>query len=140
MLIFRHNFTVPKGAIDDNGHVNNVVYVQWMQDVATLHSNAVGLTRKAYEENRSAWVVRSHHVDYRSPAFEGDEIEAVTWISDFKKVTSQRKYKFIRKADQKLLASAETNWVYINTEDNKPRSLDKLVTEAFTPVAPEDEP
>ena len=109
MPIFRHDLTVPNNAIDDNGHVNNVVYVQWMQDVATLHSNAVGLTRKAYEKNGSAWIVRSHHVDYRSPAFEGDEIEAITWISDFKKVTSRRKYKFVRKGDQKLLASAEGN-------------------------------
>jgi len=138
--VFRHTFRVPKDAIDENDHVNNVAYVQWMQDVATLHSDAVGLTRAAYEENGTAWVVRTHHVDYLSPAFEGEEIEAVTWISNLKKVTSLRKYKFFRKSDQTLLARAETNWVYINLETTKPQALDKLVIKAFTPVAETDEP
>ena len=44
---YRHEFTVPESAVDQNGHVNNVVYVQWMQDVAVLHSDAVGGTRAA---------------------------------------------------------------------------------------------
>ena len=138
--VFRQVFRVPEDAIDDNNHVNNVVYVQWMQDVATLHSNAVGLTRAVYEENGAAWVVRTHHIDYLAPTFEGEEIEAVTWISNLKKVTSLRKYKFLRRSDQTLLAKAETNWVYVNLASGKPMALDNLITNAFTPVSEDAEP
>ncbi len=138
--IFKHVFTVPTDAIDVNGHVNNVVYVQWMQDVATLHSNAVGLSRGVYEDNRAAWVARTHHIDYLSPTFEGEEVEALTWISNLKKVTSLRKYKFFRKSDGALLARAETNWVYIDLQSGKPKALNDLILNAFTPLAENDEP
>jgi len=138
--IFKHVFTVPTDAIDVNGHVNNVVYVQWMQDVATLHSNVAGLSRKVYEENGAAWVARTHHIDYLSPAFEGDEVEALTWIANLKKVTSLRKYKFFRKSDGNLLARAETNWVYIDLQSGKPKALDGLILNAFTALTESEEP
>ena len=74
--IFHHTFIVPEDAIDGNGHVNNVVYVQWMQDVAILHSNHQGGTIEKYLSLGSSWIVRSHQIEYLSPAFSGDEIEA----------------------------------------------------------------
>ena len=52
---YRHKFTVPESAMDGNGHVNNVVYVQWMQDVAILHSDAVGGTEAALAAGGSGW-------------------------------------------------------------------------------------
>lgn len=138
--IYRHRFTVPAAANDENGHVNNVVYVQWMQDVATLHSDAQGCTRDLYRRLNSNWVVRSHHVEYLRPAFAGDEIEALTWVSNFQRARSLRRYRFLRADDQTLLARAETDWVYVNSQTQRPRRVDPEVLRAFEPVAPEEEP
>lgn len=132
---FRHEFIVTGDAIDQNGHVNNVVYIQWMQDVAVLHSEECGGT-KAMEENGSSWVVRSHKIDYLAPAFAGDEITAVTWVADFRKVRSMRKYKFVRKSDSKVLAKGETDWVFVNTKTGRPQAITEKVKSCF-PLLPE---
>jgi acyl-CoA thioester hydrolase len=64
--IFREEFVVPASAIDANGHVNNVVFVQWMQDVATRHFDSMGCA-EAMREARAIWVVRSHTIEYLAP-------------------------------------------------------------------------
>src|SRR6187397_3025535 len=109
--IFRHPITVTPEAIDRLGHVNNVVYVQWMQDAAVSHSNSVGCTQ-ASRDLGAHWVARTHQIEYLRPAFEGDELHVLTWVGDFRKVRSVRKYKFVRTKDEVVLATAETDWVY----------------------------
>src|SRR5437016_2430632 len=59
-LTYTHTLTVPPAAIDANGHVNNVVFVQWMQDAAIAHAAAVGCDT-ATAAHHALWVVRSHH-------------------------------------------------------------------------------
>lgn len=85
---------VSDDAIDQNGHVNNVVYVQWMQDIAMRHSELTGGTAAAEAAN-GIWVARTHTIEYLSPAYEGDHIEAFTWIVDYQRVRSRRRYKFV---------------------------------------------
>ena len=138
--IFRHHFTVPQDAIDGNGHVNNVVYVQWMQDVAILHSNRQGCTYEKYLALGSSWIVRSHHIEYFSPSFVGDDIEALTWISDMRRASSLRKYKFMRAGDQVVLAKAETRWVYIDIEKGRPVPIHEDIQNAFELVPVDEEP
>ena len=74
--IYRHVFTVPDSATDQNGHVNNVVYVQWMQDVAILHFGASG-GAKAMHGAGATWVARSHRIEYLKPAFAGEGVTAL---------------------------------------------------------------
>src|SRR5438034_4457466 len=69
--IYRFDLKVPAEVVDGNGHVNNVAYVQWMQDAAISHSRASGCTR-ATEAIGATWVARTHHVEYLRPAFAGD--------------------------------------------------------------------
>ncbi len=111
---FCHEFTVTPETIDQNGHVNNVVYIQWMQDVAVRHSEVCGGTA-AIEERGCSWIVRSHAIDYLRPAFTGDRIVAVTWVVDFRKVRSLRKYQFLNKKDGTVLARGQTDWVHVNS-------------------------
>lgn len=135
--IFRHRFTVDPKAIDTNGHVNNVVYVQWMQDVAVLHSNSTGCTDTTREIG-AMWVARSHKIEYLSPAFADDEIEALTWVVNFRKVRSLRRYKFVRTADQITLARGETDWVFMDAQTSRPRSIPENVSSAFD-LLPDDQ-
>ena len=137
--IYRHEFTVPESAVDMNGHVNNVVYVQWMQDVAVLHSNAVGGT-SAMHIAGGTWVVRSHTIEYLSPAFADEEVVALTWVVNFRRVRSVRRHKFFRKSDNTLLAKGETEWVFVDAESGTPRKIPEEVMRLFPLVVEDDEP
>ncbi|MBL8541007.1 MAG: acyl-CoA thioesterase, partial [Betaproteobacteria bacterium] len=109
--VYRFDFPVPDAAIDRNGHVNNVQYVQWMQDVAILHSDATGCMA-ATTAIGATWVVRSHRIEYLRPALAGDRIIVFTWVAGMRKVRSLRKYRFVRAADGEVLAQGETDWAF----------------------------
>ena len=137
--IYRHEFTVPESAVDMNGHVNNVVYVQWMQDVAVLHSDSTGGT-PAMHTAGGTWVVRSHTIEYLSPAFADEEVVALTWVVNFRRVRSVRRHKFFRKNDNMLLAKGETEWVFVDAESGTPRKIPEEVMRLFPLVAKDEEP
>lgn len=133
--IFHYRITVPESAIDLNGHVNNVAYVQWMQDTAMAHSAFTGGTQAA-EDAGATWVARSHHIEYLNPAFLGEEIEVQTAIINMRRVRSVRRYRFTRVSDNKILARGETDWVLIHVQTGRPRSVPDAVQHCFT-LAPE---
>jgi len=74
--VFSKRFAVPAQAIDVQGHVNNLAYVGWMQDVAIEHSAAVGWPMRRYLELGAGWVVRSHFIEYLRPAFADERLGA----------------------------------------------------------------
>ena len=127
-----YEIAVAESAIDTNGHANNVEYLRWMQDAAAAHSNAVGCTQ-ATRAAGATWVVRSHHVDYLRPAFAGDRIEVRTWVVDFRRAFSLRKYELVRQGDGALLARGETNWAFVDTSTGRPRSVPEEIQALFGP-------
>ena len=134
--IFRHEFTVSETVIDTNGHVNNVVYVQWMQDVAIRHGKALS-SEHGLGGDIGVWVARSHFIEYLRPAFAGDHVQARTWIADLSRVRARRRYQFARLADGVILAKGETDWVFINPESGRPRSIPEEIKSAFIVVPDE---
>ena len=131
--IYRYEFTVPVEAEDQNGHVNNVEYLRWMQDAAMKHSETVGCTQ-ATEAAGATWVVRTHKVEYFKPAYAGDRIVVQTWVADFRRVQSLRKYKILRLSDMVLLAEGETNWVFVDAQKGSLRSIPEEVRATFEPL------
>lgn len=125
--IYRHVFTVPDSALDQNGHVNNVVYVQWMQDVASLHFGASG-GAQAMQDAGAIWVARSHRIEYLKPAFAGEGLTALTWVVNFRRVRSLRRYRFLRQRDGTLLAEGETDWVFVDAANGRPRRIPDEIT------------
>jgi acyl-CoA thioester hydrolase len=120
--IFRTRFQVTAQAIDENGHVNNVKYVQWMQDLAVSHYQSMGGVELT-QALGATWVVRSHHVVYQSPAFEGDWIEASTWVVNMRKVRSMRRYQFTRVLDGQVLVTGETEWVFVDIQSGRLQAI-----------------
>lgn len=137
--IYRHEFTVQPSSVDGNGHVNNVEYVKWMQDVAMMHSDSVGCTR-ATEAAGATWVVRSHRIEYLRPAFAGDRLAVLTWVCNFRKVRSARRYKFLRTTDGAILAEGETDWVFVDATAGRPRSIPESVSSVFELLPDEPAP
>ncbi len=131
---FVHEIEVPPSAIDANGHANNVEFVRWMQEAAVAHSDAVGCTAATSAAN-AMWVVRSHRIDYKRPAFAGDRIRVTTWVEDFRRVLSLRKYKFSRSGESgKPLAEGETEWALVDRTTGRPRSIPGLIAGLFSPA------
>jgi acyl-CoA thioester hydrolase len=119
-------FTVPAEAIDLNGHVNNVAYVQWMQDLAVSHWNALG-GEAINREFGSTWVARSHWIEYLHPAYEGDILERKTWVASIGRVRSTRKYSFKRVSDGVEIARGETDWVFIDVKGGRPTGIPEKI-------------
>lgn len=132
--VFCWPHTVTGDEIDAQGHVGNVEYLRWMQAAAVEHSAVQGWTAERYREEGSAWVVRSHFIEYRAPAFVSENIVVETWVTGFEKITSLRRYRICRADDGVLLAVAETNWAYIGTRHGVPRRIPQELKDAFEPV------
>ena len=126
---YSKNFIIPSSAMDGNGHVNNVAYVQWMQDIAVEHYASIGGISAQGAD--ATWVVREHKVEYLLPAFEGEVIEIRTWVEDIRRVRSLRKYEFIRKLDGKVLVKGETDWVFVDTKSGRPLAIPAEVVKVF---------
>ena len=84
--------------------------------------------------------MRSDKIEYLQPAFAGDEIVVYTWVSNFRKVQSLRKYRIVRAADKTALAAAETEWAFVAYDRRVPRRIPPEVIEAFEVVPEEREP
>ena len=129
-FVFSSEFTVSEKETDQNQHVNNVVYVRWMQDMAEMHSGASGATETMKSLDR-IWVVRSHKIEYLSPAFAGDRVEGSTWVESFRRVRAVRGSRFTRKSDEKILAQGETDWICINALNGKPCSIPEKIRNLY---------
>lgn len=136
--VLLHNLVVPAEAIDVNGHVNNLAYLRWMQEVAIQHSAEQGWSLERYQAAGTGWVVRSHFIEYLLPAFAGDSLTILTWVSGFKRHSSPRRYLFWRGSDRQVLARAETLWIFVNGRTGRPERVPPEVQQAFE-VVPQEE-
>lgn len=127
--VYSKLITIPKSAIDGNRHVNNVAYVQWMQDIAVEHYASIGGIQAQGPD--ATWVIREHRIEYFLPAFEGEEMEIRTWVENVRRVRSLRKYEFVRKSDGRVLVRGETDWVFVDAKTGMPRAVPPEVIKVF---------
>ncbi|WP_439545852.1 acyl-CoA thioesterase [Sandarakinorhabdus sp.] len=108
--VFRLNVTAGAADIDELGHVNNAVYLRWIQDVATAHWSAV-----AAPEHLAAyvWVVTRHEIDYLRPTLLGETLTLTTWVGEPKGARFDR-YVDISGAEGQLRVKAVTTWAILD--------------------------
>ncbi len=128
---FRMNFQVEARDIDPLGHVNNISYVRWIQDIAVAHSEAVGLDFGAYAKLGAIFVVRRHEIDYLRPLLSGDAIEARTWIDNVMAAKCVRLTELRRGSEDAPVAKATTVWGYVDLKTGRPTRIQAEVREAF---------
>lgn len=121
---FSHPITVQAADIDELGHVNNVVYLRWVQEVATAHWH-----HAASEElqNRYFWVVLRHEIDYKHPAFLTDKIMGYTWVGMHQGAKFERFVSLYRAGSDQLLASAKTTWCLLDAQSMRPKRIENDV-------------
>ena len=123
--------------IDSQGHVNNVVYLRWAQDVATAHWQTLA---PADAQEDVGWVALRHEIDYKAPGFRGDELSVRTWVGKLEGLSFERHTEIVRVGDDKLLARARTLWVPINPETGRPKRVSAEVRAAFSRAAGQTQP
>ncbi|WP_417443990.1 acyl-CoA thioesterase [Joostella sp.] len=129
MKEFTEIITVKEDDLDDLFHVNNVRYIQWVQDVAKNH----WLTEATEEmlENY-IWMVLTHYIEYKGQAFLGDELLLKTYIKKAAGVTSTRIVEIYNNKTDKLLLHSKTEWCLINKESKRPIRLTEDLKNMFT--------
>lgn len=135
--VFEFPLTVEGRQIDGQGHASNIAYLEWMQAAAMSHSTAQGWPAERYRRLGFGWVVRSHKIEYRQPAFAGQAIVVRTWVTTMRRASSLRRYEIRRAEDNGLLAVAETNWAFVSYASGAPAKIPPELAQSFV-VVPEE--
>ena len=138
--VFDLKIKVKPEHIDVLGHVNNVVYVQWMQDVASAHIETLGVGLDQYLEMKHAMVAVEHHVQYRKAAMLDDDVILRTWLYEINALYSFRQYAFFNAKDNSLLFTGNTKWACIEIASGRPKRMSPTFIQAYQPIDPEIDP
>ena len=126
---FEMTVSVLPGDIDEQNHVNNTVYLRWVQDVATAHWQAVA----SLEAQKSiGWVVLRHEIEYKNPAGLADKIMLRTWVGKATRLTFERFTEILRSGEGQLLSNARTLWCPINAQTGRPMRVPPEVRAQFS--------
>ena len=132
--LFDQIIEVKETDLDALGHVNNVVYVQWMQDVALAHSTALGLDLSAFLALKHAMVASEHQMKYRKACVHGETLILRTWLGELNALSSVRHYVFYRPADGEIVFQAQTRWVCVEIATGRVKRLSPTFTQAYQPL------
>lgn len=112
--IFGYSISVSEEHIDDLNHVNNVIYVQWVNDIAQNHWKSVSTPEM---NNKYVWFLVNHEITYKDQAHLGDTIEISTFFHETNPVKSKRVVEF--HIQEKLIARSVTTWCLIDAHSRK---------------------
>jgi len=117
-------FKVSDDDIDAFGHVNNAVYVRWINDGAWAHSQSRGLNFNSYRKLDAGVIVVRHEIDYLSSAMPGETALVATWISaNDGRVRLSRRFQICDQASGRTLARASTGFAVISLSTGRPRRM-----------------
>ena len=122
---------VTEAHIDLMRHVNNVHYLQWLENVAWDHSVALGMRPEDYTRLGQGMVVRRHELDYLVPALLGDRVLLATWIVGLDKLSLHRRYQFVRASDGATLFRGATHFVCVEIESGRVRRMPPEFTQVY---------
>ena len=115
---YQDTFKVEENALDALNHVNNVVYLQWVNDISEKHWNL--LAGQEIKE-KYFWVVLRHELDYMNQAFLGDEITVLTWVGESSGVKSIRNVHVYK--GETILLKARSTWCLLEVKTLRPTRI-----------------
>lgn len=128
MQIFEKTITVSKDHIDDLNHVNNVRYVQWVQDIAKEHW--LTYATKDLLETYS-WFLVNHFIEYKSQALLGDKLLLKTFVPKVEGVSTIRHVEIINAKTEQLIVSSKAKWCLINSKTQRPTRITPELAKLF---------
>jgi len=118
--------------VEELDHVNNVVYLRWVQNAAAAHWRALA---PPADQSAIAWIVLRHEIDYKKPARAGDALIARTWVGPATRLSYERHTQVLRAADRKLLAQARTLWCPVSVATGRPTQISEAARAMFSAPA-----
>ena len=115
--------------IDENGHVNNVVYLRWAQDMGVAHWRSLA---PADAQATWAWIALRHEIDYRRPLLPGETAQGRTWVAAEPQGPRYDRFVRIDGPGGQMCAQVHTTWVLIEQTTGRPRRVPEWITEMFT--------
>jgi acyl-CoA thioester hydrolase len=109
--------------LDRFGHVNNAVYLNWIEQAATDHAEAIGFGLEWARAQDRAWVVREHRITYRQPLTYGDVVLVTTIPERLSGARGWRRTEMHCESDGALVAEAVTEWTWVRASDGRPARL-----------------
>ena len=131
--IYRRRYRVRGYEMDATSRVHDSVFLKYVQQAAFEASADAGYDTRRYNALGTIWVIRQQTIAYLAPLTYGNTVEATTWVSDMRRVRSHREYELRRVSDERLVALARADWVYINVATQHPRRVPREAAEAFRP-------
>ena len=128
---FTARYPVRQYELDVLGHVNNAVYLNWVEQVAIDHVEALGFGRAWSDERGGGWVVREHHVTYHRPVEYGDVVLVTTLPQELGGVRGRRRTEIHREADGVLTTEVMTQWIWVRSSDGRPTRVPADLLELF---------
>ena len=129
--IYRRRFLVRGHKMDATARVHDSVFLHYVQQVAYEASSDAGYDIRTYNALGTVWAIRQQTIVYMAPLTYNDVVEAATWVSDMRRVRSHREYELRRVSDERLVALARADWVYIDTATQFPQRIPREAAEAF---------
>lgn len=126
--IYSHRRIVEEDDLDELQHVNNVRYVQWIQDIAKEHWEVRATTQLKRD---FFWVVIRHEIDYKKEALLNDELLIETYVGDTTFVTSERFVNIKKASTDEILVAAKSIWCLLDTSTKRPTKITSELTEVF---------
>ncbi|PLK27329.1 thioesterase family protein [Novosphingobium sp. TH158] len=123
-------FTAAPEHIDVMGHVNNAVWVQWMEALATAHWEAAALPE---HQAKYVWVVTRHEIDYRGNIAEGESVTAETFIPEGPSGARFDRCVEFRNSAGKVIVAARSTWAMIDRASGRLARVPAEVAEPFGP-------
>ena len=127
--VFERQFTAAPEHIDELGHVNNAVWVQWIQEIAVAHWRSVADPK---HDGAYFWVVVRHEIDYLRSAVAGDVLLGRTWVGDAPQGARFDRFVEFVNADGKPCVRARTQWAIIDKASGRPIRVPPVVVAPFT--------
>ncbi len=115
---FEMTISVVPEDIDEQNHVNNTVYLRWVQEVATAHWEAIASSEA---QEGIGWVVLRHEIDYKAPACLGDDVVLRTWVGKATRLTFER-FTEIRRSGDGAAIVIRANTLVPDKRANRPAS------------------
>ena len=131
MREYTERWVVRTYEVDENGHVNNAVYVQWAEHLSARHAEAMGFGREWSLERGGAWLVRRHELTYHRPARRGEEVELTVRVLSVGGVRVRRHTTVTRVSDRLLLAEVASEWVWVRVADGRPGAVPREIVDAY---------
>ncbi len=130
---YRRLFRVRGYEVDATSRVHDSVFLNYVQQAAFEASADAGYDTRRYDALGSIWVIRKQTIAYLLPLFYHDSIELITWVSDVRRVRSHREYELRRVSDQRVVALARADWVYLDADSLFPHRISAEIDDAFRP-------